>query len=124
MNEYRIIFKYKDKLKSKVISATDAADARNIFIKKIKPDALQELKIIDARPVAPETCNFSFNCETAATFLQWYLEQADADEYDFSCTMDGKKPDENAKEQLQAMQEFCKNHFMTKIKIEITGDKY
>ena len=123
MSEYRIIFEYKGKERTRIINANDVDDAKTKFLSKIKETSKQELNIKDVRTIEPVTRNFSFDNETAATFLQWYLEQADADEYDFNCTMEGKKIDANAKSELQAMQDFVKGNYLTNIQIVLTGDK-
>ena len=66
---------------------------------------------------------YNFNNEIAATFLQWYLAQADGGEYELNCTMEGKTADENAIKELNAMQDFVNNNYLTNIKIAITGDR-
>lgn len=123
MNDYRIIYKYKDREKTKVICANDVDDAKNIFFSKIKETAKQDIKIKDVRAVEPVTHDFIFDKETAATFLQWYLAQADGGEYELNCTMEGKTADENAIKELNAMQDFVNNNYLTNIKIAITGDR-
>ena len=123
MSEYRIIFEYKDKERTKVLNATDVEGAKNLFFSKIKDGAKQAIKIKDVRPVEPVTKEYIFNNEIAATFLQWYLEQADADEYDFNCTMEGKAADDETKNEMQAMHDFVKSNYLTNIKIVITGDR-
>lgn len=123
MNAYRIIFDYKDKERTRVLNATDVEGAKKSFFSKIKEGVKQAIKIKDVRPVEPVTKEYTFNNEIAATFLQWYLEQPDADEYDFNCTMEGKTTDDETKNEMQAMHDFIKSNYLTNIKIIITGDK-
>lgn len=123
MNDYRIIFEYKGKQITRIVNANCATDANTKFLSKIKQSAINDIKLIDTRLIEPVTRNFSFDNETVATFLQWYLDQLDADEYELNCHMEGKKFDENAKSELQALQDFIKGNYLTNIQIAVTGDK-
>lgn len=123
MNDFRIVFVFKNKNYTRIVKANDVEDAKTKFLSKIKEDDRRELFITDVRSVETVTRNFSFDTENVANFLQWYLEQMDADEYDFNCTMEGKKVDENAKSELQAMQDFIKKNYLSRIQISVTGDR-
>jgi len=105
------------------VNANDVNDAKTKFLSKVKETQRQEVNIKDVRTVEPVTRNFTFNNETVANFLQWYLDQIDADEYELNCFMEGKKIDENAKSELQALQDFIKGNYLTNIQIAVTGDK-
>lgn len=123
MNDYRIIFDFKGKEHTRIVNANDVNDAKTKFLSKVKETQRQEVNIKDVRTVEPVTRNFTFDNETVANFLQWYLDQIDADEYELNCFMEGKKIDENAKSELQALQDFIKGNYLTNIKIAVTGDK-
>ena len=123
MNDYRIIFEYKGKQITRIVNADCATDANTKFLSKIKQSAINDIKLIDTRLIEPVTRNFSFDNETVANFLQWYLYQIDADEYELNCTMEGKQADKHAQDELQAMQNFIKSNYLTNIQIAVTGDK-
>lgn len=123
MNDFRIIFDFKNKEHTRIVNANDVDDAKAKFLSKIKEGTRQELIIKDVRTIEPVTRNFCFDNETVANFLQWYLDQMDADEYELNCFMEGKKIDESAKTELQAMQDFIKGNYLTSIHIAVTGDK-
>ena len=85
MNDYRINFDFKGKEHTRIVNANDVNDAKTKFLSKVKETQRQEVNIKDVRTVESVTRNFTFDNETVANFLQWYLDQIDADEYELNC---------------------------------------
>jgi len=124
MNDFRIVYQYKNNEKTKVINAENENNAQSIFMDKVKESAKQDIKIKDIRLIEPVTNDFIFDNEIVANFLQYYLEQMNGDEYEqYSFMSLCKTPNENTLQSLNDMQDFLKNNYITKVQIIVTGDK-